>query len=84
MTTVKKKFPIREVLTMLDEGIIDTFTWSFKNPDEAETHRNSVTSTHSRRKDSDLKLMTMLVQGIKNNEIITFVIVNAIRENQPE
>lgn len=79
-----KKFPIREVLTMLDEGIIDTFTWSFKDADEAETHRNSTTSTHSRRKDSDLKLTTMLVQGIKNNEIINFVIVNAIRENQPE
>lgn len=76
-----KKFPIREVLTMLDEGIIDTFTWSFKDADEAETHRNTITSTQSRRKDSDLKLSTMQIQGIKSNEIITFITVDAIRES---
>lgn len=84
MTGKVKKFPISEALTLLDEGIIDNFSWSFSDIKEAETHRNSITSTQSRRKDSDLKLSTMIVQGIKANEIITFVTIDAIRENQPE
>lgn len=73
-----KKYPISEALSLLEECVVESFVWVFDDHEEAITHRNSVTSTQCRRKESDLKITTSLVRAIKDNKIVTFVMVESI------
>lgn len=72
-----KKFPIPEALSLLSEGIVDEFVWKFNRHKDAITHRNSITSAVSRRSDG-LKVKTAITQAIKNEEIVTFVLVEPL------
>lgn len=73
-----KKYSITDVLAMLEECSIENFTWMFDDHAEAHTHRNSVNSLYCRRKDTDLKIKVTLLKAIKDDKIVSFVVVEAI------
>ncbi|URG13788.1 hypothetical protein [Acinetobacter phage vB_AbaS_TCUP2199] len=69
--TIFGKYPVKDALSMIDEGIIDEFVWPVPNQKEAVYFRNYITQTAL--KYEGLKLKTNIVKAIIDESVVRYV-----------
>jgi len=69
--TIFGKYPVKDALSMIDEGIINDFVWYVPNHQEAVYFRNYI--TQAALKFEGLKLKTNIVKAIIDESVVRYV-----------
>lgn len=83
--TEKKLFPIKEAITLMDEGIIENFTWLFEESDRDQVtkFRNALSTAIGR---SSIKATTQVINTLRNDQegklIVTRMVTMELSKNE--